>query len=286
MEKRFFTTMKKKLLTATLLALVLTVGIFPATALADNTKAIESVGITIDKPVVGQELDRSADLESDNLTGIVGIAVNWKMVDATKYSGEIATTVWQEAGTTAEANKCYLLSVKLDADYDTNGYYFPRGGVLAGVNTDADAVKVDYGADKGSNHTDTITVNYIFYTSSSHTHSYNPDKWTTNATYHWHQCTDANCTDKTASIKDKEKHTFKWVVDRKATTDKVGLKHKVCTECGYTCDENTKIAKLTSDSNSSPKTGDTMNVALPLGIMIVSGAGVGLAMYLRKKQHN
>ena len=299
---------KKKLFTAILLTFVLTiVGALPATAFADNTNEIASVAITINKPVVGQALDTTVDLSTDNTDGIASFGVTWKMVDAANYSGDIATTVWQAADTTAEADKCYLLSVKVDADYDGNGYYFYRGRVLAGVNTDVDNTKVDYGADKGANHTDTITVNYIFYTSSSHTHSYNPDKWTTTATYHWHQCTDANCPDKADSIKDKAKHTFKWVVDREATVNQTGLKHKVCTECGYTCDENTKIAKLTSDSDStgsnstksnstgsdstaasdsSPQTGDTMNIAIPLGAMLVSAAGIGVAMYLRKRQYS
>ena len=298
MQKKIFTTMKKKLLTATLLALVLSVGIFPATAFAGTLTAVTEVTITSSaaiEPVAGQTQTAAIELVTE--TDPEGAAdveqLLWAKVTDPNYDGigEPQSMVTMQEGEKFEAGNYYMLIINVDCDTNYN-FQESDDGLLVTLNNDY----LTYIQPAPADNTDFITLYKAYYVSTGHTHSYNPDKWTTNATYHWHQCTDANCPDKTASIKDKEKHTLKWVVDRKATTDKVGIQHKVCTECGYTCDENTKIAKLTSDSDStksnstgsdsSPQTGDTMNIALPLGIMLVSGAGVGLAMYLRKKQHN
>ena len=41
-----------------------------------------------------------------------------------------------------------------------------------------------------------------------HRHTYDDTVWEDNASYHWHQCTDAECPDVKASIKDKARHTF------------------------------------------------------------------------------
>ena len=65
-----------------------------------------------------------------------------------------------------------------------------------------------------------------------HTHSYGID-WKNNETSHWHECTDANCTDKVGSIKDKAAHSFRWIIDRAATATQKGSKHEECTVCGY-----------------------------------------------------
>ena len=63
------------------------------------------------------------------------------------------------------------------------------------------------------------------------THIY--DGWSNNDKEHWHECTDANCTDKVGSIKDTAAHSFKWVIDKAATATEKGLKHEECTVCGY-----------------------------------------------------
>ena len=63
------------------------------------------------------------------------------------------------------------------------------------------------------------------------THIY--DGWSKDGTNHWHECTDANCTDKVGSIKDTAAHSFKWVIDKAATATEKGLKHEECTVCGY-----------------------------------------------------
>ncbi|MDY3754078.1 MAG: MBG domain-containing protein, partial [Collinsella sp.] len=49
--------------------------------------------------------------------------------------------------------------------------------------------------------------------------------WARDAKNHWHNC---RCGD----IIDKAEHTFKWVVDKPATTEAEGKKHQECTVCG------------------------------------------------------
>ena len=286
---------KKKLFTAILLTFVLTiVGAFPASAFAADATKIESVDISITKPVAGETLDSTPTFTTvpQSSATILDQGVQWIRIAENEYHGDLYEDdlPWQELdnGATVEAGYYYLVQVALKANSD---YYFDETNLSVTLNGGRpDAVYVLGSQDEQ------LGVYRVFHV-TNHTHSYNPDKWTTTATYHWHQCTDANCPDKDDSIKDKAKHTFKWVVDRKATADQTGIKHKVCKECGYICDENTQIAKLTSDSDStgsdstaasdsSPQTGDTMNIAIPLGIMLVSAAGIGITMYLRRRQYS
>lgn len=49
--------------------------------------------------------------------------------------------------------------------------------------------------------------------------------WACDAKNHWHNCRCGN-------IIDKAEHTFKWVVDKPATTEAKGKKHQECTVCG------------------------------------------------------
>ena len=56
-----------------------------------------------------------------------------------------------------------------------------------------------------------------------HTHTYD-DTYKSNATHHWHECTDPACTDKEGSIKDKAEHTWDNTCDT------------ACNDCGHTRD--------------------------------------------------
>lgn len=58
-----------------------------------------------------------------------------------------------------------------------------------------------------------------------HTHKYGTE-WKYDETNHWHECECGNKADITA-------HTFKWIVDKEATTTEKGSKHEECTVCGY-----------------------------------------------------
>ena len=55
----------------------------------------------------------------------------------------------------------------------------------------------------------------------THTHSYNENTWSKDTTNHWHECTDADCPNKSESIKDKAAHVY----DNNADT--------TCNVCGY-----------------------------------------------------
>lgn len=52
------------------------------------------------------------------------------------------------------------------------------------------------------------------------------DKWLSNDSTHWHQCT---CGDKI----DEAAHAFEWVVDKAPTATEAGSKHQRCTVCGH-----------------------------------------------------
>ena len=59
------------------------------------------------------------------------------------------------------------------------------------------------------------------------------DKWTSDATKHWHKCSD--CDEKV----DKAAHTWgEWVIDVAATEDAKGSRHHICTVCEYRADED------------------------------------------------
>ena len=58
-----------------------------------------------------------------------------------------------------------------------------------------------------------------------HTHKCGTE-WKYDETNHWHECECGNKADITA-------HTFKQIIDRKATTTEKGSKHEECTVCGY-----------------------------------------------------
>lgn len=124
-----------------------------------------------------------------------------------------------------------------------------------------------------------------------HTHKYGTE-WKYDETNHWHECECGNKTDITA-------HTFKWIVDRKATTAEKGSKHEECTVCGYkkvavdipaigfessSDDEANKPTNTVSSESSSadqlnntantasPKTGNTDNMILWI-VLLIAGAG-------------
>lgn len=52
------------------------------------------------------------------------------------------------------------------------------------------------------------------------------DKWLSDDTAHWHQCT---CGEKI----DEAAHAFEWVVDKAPTATEAGSKHQQCTVCGH-----------------------------------------------------
>ena len=124
-----------------------------------------------------------------------------------------------------------------------------------------------------------------------HTHTYG-GSWYSDASSHWHQCTDTDCPDPRASTKDSTSHTFVWKVDKAATKTQTGQKHEECTVCGHKRSENTVIPKLsgsgtatsgttipgttggTTGAAKSPKTGDA-GIALYAGLSLLALSGSG-----------
>ena len=69
----------------------------------------------------------------------------------------------------------------------------------------------------------TITVEGV------HKHEAVSDKWVSDDSTHWHECT---CGDKSDKI-DEAKHDFEWVVDKTPTATEVGSRHQECKVCGH-----------------------------------------------------
>ena len=125
----------------------------------------------------------------------------------------------------------------------------------------------------------------------THTHTYG-GSWYSDASSHWHQCTDTDCPDPHASTKDSTSHTFVWKVDKAATKTQTGQKHEECTVCHHKRSENTVIPKLsgsgtttpgttipgttggTTGAAKSPKTGDA-GIALYAGLSLLALSGSG-----------
>ena len=153
-----------------------------------------------------------------------------------------------------------------------------------------------------------------------HQHTYGA--WSSDDTHHWHECTDASCPDKTASVIDKAEHNFEWKIDVPASQASTGTKHEECTVCGKKRNENTVIDKLpgsssgsgshhssTNSSNNnntgteaaapeaaapaasapvttttSARTGDSSNLIGWLAVLLISGGAAGAWYTVAKKK--
>ena len=277
--------MKKRFFAATLLAFTLVIGALPATAFAGDID-LQSVAITLTEPSAGNLPDTSPTVVADYDAAVsIDQETGVKWVVSSTYTGNPSTTYWKymdETTTAFEAGKYYAVSIMLDAE---DGYAITSDTAVTvnGHSPNRAAIGEGY-----------IVAVFVFGPlPEAHTHTYNPDVWSNNASQHWHECTDANCTDKAGSIKDVADHTFAWVVDREATATEEGLKHEACTVCGFTRSENTAIAKIDASkpdasklapAKGTPKTGDTTNIAVPIAILLIGGAIVGAAVFLRKKR--
>ena len=71
-------------------------------------------------------------------------------------------------------------------------------------------------------------------TGTPHVHNWSAS-WTSDAAHHWHNCTAADCTVSDNSQKSGyAAHTASgWIIDRPASFDQDGTRHKECTVCGY-----------------------------------------------------
>ena len=269
---------RAKMLTRMVAALLLALILLPATAFAGELELdVYSVKVTLTEPSVGNTPDMSPTVvakEADTAF-IDGQRVSWAVTS--NYTGNPFSTDWDfvDQSTTFESGKYYGVSFLLKAE---PGYSITIDTVITVNGQTPDYVEL--------RDADAFVIFVFDRLPDAHTHTYNPDVWNSNASQHWHECTDANCTDKAASIKDIADHTFTWVVDREATATEEGLKHEVCTVCGFTRSENTAIAKLDSSklapAEGTPKTGDTLPGAMA-AVALGAGAVVAGSALLRKR---
>lgn len=175
-----------------------------------------------------------------------------------------------------------------EAVLPVTGYTIFHGDKLTQGQTD---VTIQYNDGSGSSNIKAyqkITVKpYV----GTHTHTYG-GSWYSDASSHWHQCTDTDCPDPLVSTKDLAPHTFVWKVDKAATKTQTGQKHEECTVCGHERSKNTVIPKLsgsgtatpgttipgttggTTGAAKSPKTGDA-GIALYAGLSLLALSGSG-----------
>ena len=175
-----------------------------------------------------------------------------------------------------------------EAVLPVTGYTIFHGDKLTQGQTD---VTIQYNDGSGSSNIKTYQKITVKPYQGPHTHTYG-GSWYSDASSHWHQCTDTDCPDPYASTKDSTSHTFVWKVDKAATKTQTGQKHEECTVCGHKRSENTVIPKLsgsgtatpgttipgttggTTGAAKSPKTGDA-GIALYAGLSLLALSGSG-----------
>lgn len=197
---------------------------------------------------------------------------------------------------TADSDRRINLS-DLPGSFDVSKASNWKGGTVSGnvltVNENAEFVTYTY--DCGSGQSVDFNLRVTVDEAPAHTHTYG--EWNNDETNHWHECSDASCTDKSGSVKDLAEHTFEWKVDKEATETATGLKHEECSVCGYKRNENTvieKIEKIPADiSNNTPapvqtvpETGDNSNLIFWLAVMFISaGSLVGATVVCKEKMY-
>ena len=97
-----------------------------------------------------------------------------------------------------------------------------------------------------------------------HKHKY--DTWVSDGTYHWYEC----C----GTINSKAKHSYgSWVIDKAATEDATGSKHRNCTVCKYKQTETiAKLAHTHKDTASWSMDASNHWKICPCGIAINTAA--------------
>lgn len=197
---------------------------------------------------------------------------------------------------TADSDRRINLS-DLPGSFDVSKASNWKGGTVSGnvLTVNENAKFVTYTYDCGSGQSVDFNLRVTVDEAPAHTHTYG--EWNNDETNHWHECSDASCTDKSGSVKDLAEHTFEWKVDKEATETATGLKHEECSVCGYKRNENTvieKIEKIPADiSNNTPapvqtvpETGDNSNLIFWLAVMFISaGSLVGATVVCKEKMY-
>ena len=101
---------------------------------------------------------------------------------------------------------------------------------------------------------------------------------------HYHVC---EC----GAILDQAAHSYKWVIDKEATSTSTGLKHEECTVCGHQKEEVVIPALETEVPDTEvevPDTGVRSNTSIWIATILLSLSVVlaGTVIYQRKKKEN
>lgn len=94
---------------------------------------------------------------------------------------------------------------------------------------------------------------------------------------HYHVC---EC----GEILDQAAHSYKWVIDKEATSTNTGLKHEECTVCGH----QKEAVVIPALEVEVPDTGVRSNTSIWIATILLSISVVlaGTVIYQRKKKEN
>lgn len=130
---------------------------------------------------------------------------------------------------------------------------------------------------------------YVIKNALGHTHKF-ASEWSSDEKNHWHEC---SCGEKT----DVSAHTpGEWIIDKEASEGVEGAKHKECTECKQTVEEETipalPIATTTTTTTTTTSSQATTGKSSGRGCKLTVGAGatfaivsvLGMGLVLGKKK--
>jgi Zn ribbon nucleic-acid-binding protein len=260
-------------------------------------------------------------VESENTTYVFGpntkLKINGEFVNYKRYEGDASdgsdSTMWVLTDLTmTPAADGHTHNYGTEWKYDeTNHWHECECGNKADITAHNFKWIVDRKAttaEKGSKHEECTVCGYKkaavdIPKIDSHNHDYGTE-WKYDSTNHWHECEDGEKADITA-------HTFKQIIDKKATATEKGSKHEECTVCGYkktavdipaigvgisSDDEANKPTNTVSSESSSadqtnkpintasPKTGNTDNMILWIVLLIAGGGAFITATAVDRKK--
>ena len=157
---------------------------------------------------------------------------------------QIAVTFDEKTEVEEEFDYLYLY----DSEGNEVGKY--TGTELAGqtVIITGDTVKVKLISDDGGNAWGFKIAQVVEY--CEHTYS---SEWSSDESYHWHAATCGHVEE----IQGKEEHSSgEWIIDKEATIEEAGSRHKECTVCGKIL-ETEEIAKLVDPNRALEERLDT-----------------------------
>ncbi len=121
-------------------------------------------------------------------------------------------------------------------------------------------------------------------------HTWNTESWQQDTANHWRTCTVCGAADEKAA------HTYsEWVVTKEATATESGSRERSCTVCGHkvvesipaTGDTTPTDPENTPDQPAAlPQTGDSFNVWLVVGLLVVCAGVLAavLVVHLKKRK--